>query len=233
MQAEVIQLRDARGYRRASSTLPGSRRGHPSPRKGQTYAKVAPTALEVHAMLAACGPELIWRRQRALMAVLWRTGMRISEAVALTHDDLHRESFTVTVRSGKGGKHRTVPLDAWGWEELDMWLPLRAELPDGPIFCVVKGPTAGRRALDKRESCHYVRLAAKRAGVTRRMINHGFRHAFAITFVAEGGTLPELMLLLGHANLSVTGLYFASIQGATLAEHVGTTRARPMVPMPH
>jgi hypothetical protein len=55
------------------------------------------------------------------------------------------EIMTVSlVRNGKGGRRREIGMDAWDWEQLHPWLAARLELPVGPLFCVIDGPTRGR-----------------------------------------------------------------------------------------
>src|SRR5215211_1846277 len=78
---------------------------------------------------------------RALIVVLWRAGLRIHEALALSEADLDRRRGSVLVRRGKGGRRREVGMDEWAWEQLQPWTALRLELPVGPLFCVVNGPT--------------------------------------------------------------------------------------------
>ena len=83
-------------------------------------------------------------RLRGVIIVLWRAGLRISEALALAESDLDPARGAVLVRSGKGGKRREVGMDRWAWEQLDPWLNIRAALPVGALFCVLRGPTRGR-----------------------------------------------------------------------------------------
>jgi site-specific recombinase XerC len=68
----------------------------------------------------------------------------LSEAAALAETDLDRPRGAVTVRRGKGGKRREVGMDRCAWDALDPWLKIRATLPVGPLFCVLRGPTRGR-----------------------------------------------------------------------------------------
>ena len=84
------------------------------------------------------------RRVRAMIVVLWRAGLRIQEALALAEHDLDHRRGSILVRSGKGGRRREVGMDEWGWEQLRPWLNARAELPVGPLFCIIDGPTRGR-----------------------------------------------------------------------------------------
>ena len=82
--------------------------------------------------------------RRALIAILWRAGLRISEALALTESDLDPKTGSVLVRVGKGGKRRTVGIDDWAWEHVCRWTEHRVQLPVGPLFCILAGPTRGR-----------------------------------------------------------------------------------------
>jgi len=64
--------------------------------------------------------------------VLWRAGLRIHEALALSERDLDRRRGSLLVRRGKGGRRREVGMDEWAWERLQPWLDTRAELADRP-----------------------------------------------------------------------------------------------------
>jgi site-specific recombinase XerC len=88
-------------------------------------------------------------RARALIVLLWRAGLRISEALALAESDLNRTTGGVLVRRGKGGKRREVGMDRWGWEQIEPWLHWRVEMPVGALLCVIDGPTASRRSTSK------------------------------------------------------------------------------------
>ena len=90
------------------------------------------------------GDDLHGRRLRGLIVVLWRAGLRIHEALALGEADLDRHRGSLLVPRGKGGRRREVGMDAWAWEQLQPWLEVRPELPVGPLFCVLTGPTRGR-----------------------------------------------------------------------------------------
>ncbi len=74
-------------------------------------------------------------RTRALVVLLWRSGLRISEALALAESDLHASTGGIVVRRGKGGKRREVGMDRWAWEHIKPWLDYRAELPIGALLC--------------------------------------------------------------------------------------------------
>jgi integrase len=106
------------------------------------------------------GTDLYGRRLRGLIIVLWRGGLRISEALALTESDLEVTRGSVLVRRGKGGRRREVGMDEWAWDQLRPWLEARVSFPVGPLFCVINGPTCGRPW-----SGSQVRIALRRTAV--------------------------------------------------------------------
>src|SRR5215211_8122397 len=164
-------------------------------------------------------------RLRALIVVLWRAGLRISEALALAEGDLEPGRGAMLVRRGKRGRRREVGMDEWGWQRLRPWLEHRAGLPVGPLFCVLRGPTAGEPWSAASVRTQFRRLAV-RAGVRRRFAPHQLRHAHAVEMAREGVSLNVIQRQLGHANLGVTSVY---LQGIEIIETVGA-RAAPTLP---
>ena len=82
-------------------------------------------------------------RLRALIAVLWRAGLRISEALALNETDIDAARGSLLIRHGKGDKRREAGMDQFGFEQLAAWMTHRVSPPIGPLFCVTDGPTRG------------------------------------------------------------------------------------------
>jgi integrase len=139
-----IPLLDCAGRRRSPATLSGFHEGRPPRNKGLRYPPDPPTVEEIIAVMRAAGDRSEGLRLRGVIIVLWRAGLRISEALALQESDLDRTRGAVLVRRGKGGKRREVGMDRWAWEQLEPWLTIRAGLPVGALFCVLRGPTGGR-----------------------------------------------------------------------------------------
>ena len=135
--------------------------------KGRRYPADPPRVEEIVAVMRRAGADQYGRRLRGLIIVLWRAGLRISEALALTESDLEVTRGSVLVRRGKGGRRREVGMDEWAWDQLRPWLEARILFPVGPLFCVINGPTCGRPW-----SSTQVRIALRRtadqAGVRRR-----------------------------------------------------------------
>jgi site-specific recombinase XerD len=168
-------------------------------------------------------------RLRGLIAILWRSGPRIQEALALTEGDLDQRRGSLLVRRGKGGRRREVGMDAWGWEQLDPWRHLRCELPIGPLFCVINGTTCGRHWSPAAARAERRRVAAA-AAVRRRFAPHQLRHAQAVETAREGVPLIVIQRQLGHSNLGITSVYLQGIDGGEIIETVHARRA-PVVPV--
>src|SRR3954454_9444880 len=139
------RLLDAAGRRRWPATLPGFHAGRPPRNKGMRYPADPPTVEEIVAVMRAAGETIHGQRLRGLIVVIWRAGLRISEALALAEPDLDARRGAVLVRRGKGGRRREVGMDDWAWQEHQPWLACRLKLPVGPLFCVITGSTRGRR----------------------------------------------------------------------------------------
>jgi integrase len=113
---ESAPLLDCAGRRRSPATLPGYHRGRPPRNKGLRYPPDPPTVEEIIAIMRAAGDDPDGVRLRGLIVVLWRAGLRISEALALAESDLDRVRGAIQVRHGKGGRRREVGMDRWAWE---------------------------------------------------------------------------------------------------------------------
>jgi len=166
-------------------------------------------------------------RLRAMIVVLWRAGLRIHEALTLAEHDLDARRGSLLVRHGKGGRRREVGMDEWGWEQLRSWLNARAELPVGPLFCIIDGPARGRPWSGAAVRGEFRRLAAE-AGVRRRFAPHQLRHAHALELAAEGVPLNIIQRQLGHASLGTTSIHLQGIDPEEIITAVRTRRA-PMI----
>ena len=157
------RLVDVTGRLRSPAATPGHCAGCAPPNKGLRYPAGPPTVEEIILVMRAAGPGPYADRVQALIAILWRAGLRIGEALALAETDLDPKTGSVLVRSGKGGKRRMVGMDDWGWEHVARWTEHRIQLPIGPLFCILAGPTRGRgwsataaRAELRRSPCRLV-----------------------------------------------------------------------------
>ena len=164
------------------------------PNKGKTYAPEVLTREEVRALIEACGHSATGLRNRSLIVVLWRAGLRVSEALALQPSDLDAAAGTLRVPRGKTG-HRTVGLDPEALALVGQWaLHRRAVLGlkgRKPLFCTLRGvvlrPSYVRSLLKR---------LAKRAGVERRVHPHALRHTMAAELLREGASVRHIQLQL-------------------------------------
>jgi len=176
-----------------------------------TPARRLPKALpvdQVLALLAAAGddsPRGI--RDSALLELLYGTGARISEAVALDVDDVDLADGVVLLR-GKGSKQRLVPLGGYGRQSIEAYLVrgrpvLAASGVGGPaLFLNHRG---GR--LSRQTAWATLRAAAARAGVTVTVSPHTLRHSFATHLLDGGADVRVVQELLGHASVTTTQIY--------------------------
>lgn len=187
-------------------------------------------ANEVERLLGTFSGAPTARRNRALVALMWRSGVRVGEALALRLGDLDSRSGEVAVLHGKGGKARRTAMDRRGWEELDRWLAMRRRLGIGrgaPVFCTLKGGPIAQP---------YVRTMLRRKAAradldVRRVHPHAFRHAFALGLAREGKPVDHIRQLLGHASLATTAAYLARVDPAEVLDSARRREAeRPLSP---
>src|SRR5947208_14447138 len=120
---------DHAGRRRSPAAVPGYHKGRPAPSKGLRYPPDPPRSEEIIAVMRAAGEGSYGLRVRGLIVVLWRAGLRIGEALALSESDLEPSRGSVIAQRGTGGKRREVGMDDWGWALLVPWLARRVQPP--------------------------------------------------------------------------------------------------------
>jgi site-specific recombinase XerD len=221
-------LLDCAGRRRAPATLPSFHAGRSPGNKGLRYPPDPPTVEEIIAVMNRAGDSADGLPLRALIVVLWRAGLRISEALALIESDLDQPRGAVLVRRGKGGKRREVGMDRWAWQQLQPWLDHRATLTVGALFCVLRGPTRGRPCAPAGIRAQ-LRNTAQAAGVRRRFAPHQLRHAHAVEMSREGIPLLVIQRQLGYADLGITSAYLRGIDNTEII-HAVHERPTPMIP---
>ncbi len=174
--------------------------------KGLTFPAEILTPAEVRKLILTCprrsatGP-----RNRALIVVMWRAGLRCSEALSLRVVDANAEQSSVYVMRGKGGKSRTVGIDPESFAIIEQWLMVRDKLSipkTAPLFCTLAGgglSTAYVRAMLPR--------LAKRAGIVKRVHAHMLRHTMAAEMRETGEDIAVISKQLGHSNIATTARY--------------------------
>ena len=155
-------------------------------------------------LLEIPGDTPLVRRDRAVLELLYSSGLRLAELTGLDLGDVDLADRTVSV-TGKGGKDRVVPLGSFAGKALAAWLEVRPALAAGDetaIFVSQRGSRLSGRSVQARV-LHW----ARRQGIDSRVYPHLFRHSFATHLLESSHDLRGVQELLGHANISTTQVY--------------------------
>jgi integrase/recombinase XerD len=195
---------------------PLMRPGQEPPNKGQKYPAEVLTADEVQALISSCSARSASGiRNRALIALLYRSGLRVSEIVALRPADVDLRRHSVRVLHGKGDKATTRGFHPSCDDALARWIDTRKALGirGGTLFCTLAGGAV---------SGQYVRNALHRlgrqAGVDKRVHPHGLRHTYAVELERAGVPVSQISRLLGHSSIAVTSRYLDHLSNAAAIE---------------
>ncbi len=183
---------------------------------GRRPARRLPKALSVPEVLALLdAPPLetpVGVRDRALLELLYGTGMRVSEALALDVDDVAEQPKALLI-TGKGGKSRIVPMGRHAQAAIDAYLTTGR-----PALVLDAGPNRGARphalfvnqrgkVLSRQSAWFVLQDAAERAGVDHDVSPHVLRHSFATHLLEGGADIRVVQELLGHASVTTTEIY--------------------------
>ena len=201
------------------ATEKGFHSGREPANKGKKYPPEVLTPDEVRGLIEACSnraPTGI--RNRALIVVMYRGGLRAGEALALQPKDVDAGAGTITVLRGKGDRRRVVGLDPGAIAILSRWIDARQTLGINRhprLFCTLKGealkPSYVRALLP--------RLATK-AGIEKRVHPHGLRHTHAFELMMEGVPISIIQQQLGHTSLATTDRYVSHLAPVDVIEHM-------------
>lgn len=142
-------------------------------------------------------------RGRALIEVLYGTGLRASELCGLTVDDVDLAAGVIHVRWGKGKKERLVPFGERVRAALGTYLRGYRPPKSGALFLSARGGSP----LSPGALAETVRQASRRAGLSRLASPHRLRHSYAAHLLKNGADIRHIQLLLGHASLNSTQVY--------------------------
>ncbi len=177
-----------------------------SPRAGRSLPKSL-TEEEVDALLEAPNVEqALGLRDKAMIELLYATGLRVSELVNMTMQEINLNHGVVRV-TGKGDKERIVPMG----EEAVEWVE-RYTKESRPI--ILKGVTSDAlfparqgKAMGRHAFWHRIKQLTTRAGINKSISPHTMRHAFATHLLNHGADLRVVQMLLGHRDISTTQIY--------------------------
>ncbi len=160
---------------------------------------------------------LMGKRDRAIIELLYGSGLRISELGALKKEDIEFEAGFIRVL-GKGNKQRLVPLGKYAKNALNDYLEISsksgAKVSKPVLFTNKAGKQLSRTALWK-----IVRKRVLLAGFSKRVSPHTFRHSFATHLLEGGADLRVVQEMLGHADISTTQIYTTIDRNYLIAEH--------------
>lgn len=181
------------------------------PREADT-AKELLSPGEVDKLLTACSSHQYrnGRRDYAIILALYSTGLRAAELLALRVADIDYGRGLITVRRGKGGKGRVVPLGSKVDRAIDRYLAGRNTSQGDLIFLTDDGAPMSYVALRQ-----MLRRRGDMAGVKANA--HKFRHSFAVAYLRGGGKLETLRSIMGHSTFDLT-LHYARLAGVDIAE---------------
>ncbi len=149
--------------------------------------------------------DVIQFRDKVMLEILYAAGLRVSELVGLTLQQINLRQGLVRV-TGKGKKERLVPLGETAVQWLDHYLHQgRALLLDGQSDVVF--PSSRGQQMTRQTFWHRIKFYAKVAGIDADLSPHTVRHAFATHLLNHGADLRVVQLLLGHSDLSTTQIY--------------------------
>jgi integrase/recombinase XerC len=192
----AADIRAPRGQKRLPATLDADQMAR--------LLQDGPSAARDRVSQPRVGAPLLDVRDRAVMELLYSSGLRLAEIVALDLVDLDLKDRTVRV-TGKGSKTRIVPVGRQATAALAGWVSARAqlaELAETAVFVGRNGQRLGARAIQMR-----VERWARRQGLDVHVHPHMFRHSFASHLLESSGDLRGVQELLGHANISTTQVY--------------------------
>lgn len=146
-------------------------------------------------------------RDKAVLEMLFSTGLRVSELCSLTSDiDLSRDELSIR---GKGGKVRVVFLSPAAKEAVKKYLAVRKDMSEALFVNVSKNKNKvdENKGLDRRSIERIVKKYATIAGITKKVTPHVIRHCFATDLLSNGADIRAVQQLLGHSDISTTQIY--------------------------
>lgn len=176
-----------------------------APNKGKKYRAEPLTPEEVAAIMGQCSSQSVTGiRNRALITMLYRSGLRVSELLAVRPSDINLAKHSIRLLDTKVDEAQTRGFHSSADDALARWIDTRKKLGirGGPLFCTHDGGALYPQ---------YVRLMLKRlaakAGIEKRVHPHGLRHTFAVELDAAGTSLSVISKLLGHHSVPTTARY--------------------------
>ncbi len=168
------------------------------------------TNTELFRLLAAPkGTDVKTLRDKAILELLFSTGLRVSELCSLTSDlDITRDEFSIR---GKGGKVRVVFLSDDAKDAVKKYLAARKDMAEALFVQISNNKKEGKnmdaKPLTRRSVERIVKEYATKAGISKKVTPHVIRHSFATDLLSNGADIRSVQTMLGHANIATTQIY--------------------------
>ena len=188
---------------------------------GKRYPPQVMTPDEIDALIDGCSATATTGiRNRALLTLLYRSGLRISEALAIKPSDVRLAAHNIRVLDTKSGEPQTRGFHPNATDTLARWMDTRRGLGlrNGPLFCTLDG-----RPMYAQYVRQLLGRLATQAGIDKRVHPHGLRHTYAAELEYAGTPVSVISKLLGHSSVGVTSRYLDHLtnqQAVTVLESV-------------
>jgi site-specific recombinase XerD len=208
------------------------------PNKGKKYPPEVLTPAEVATLIGQCSTRApTGIRNRALLTLLYRSGLRVSEAVGdrdprrgippLRVSDVNLARHSIRLQETKSGPAQTRGFHPSADDALARWIDVRKQLPavrrGSPLFCTLDGGP-----LHVQYVRNLVKRLALKAGIDKRVSPHGLRHSFAAELEAAGTPVTTISKLLGHSSIAVTARYLDHLTNAQAVEALAAVDLPPL-----
>ena len=183
---------------------------HQKTNKGRKFHIDTLSKDEVMSLAEQCNKGASGLRNKVLIVILYRCGLRVSEVLGIRSSDYNQQEGTLRV-IGKGNKMRVVGLDSQTQMNLDLWMLKRKELGingvgNPPIFCGISKNNYAQ-PIQSVYVRNLLKRLAEKAGIEKRVTPHQLRHTFAHDLLNEGVGLQHIQISLGHTAIATTSKY--------------------------
>lgn len=182
------------------------------------------TPAEAAALIGCCS-RTSWTgiRDRAMITVLYRSGLRVSELLDLRLSDLDAAARTLRLRHTKSGRAQTRGYHPGADGALELWLQLRRPMGPGPLFCTRDGA-----AIWPQQVRAVLRRLAARAGIAKPVRPHGLRHTLAVELLRAGEDIAVISKILGHSSIATTARYLDHLTNSAALTRLAAADLPPL-----
>lgn len=199
-----------------------------APNAGKRYPAEVMTPGEVAAIIGGCSTKArTGIRNRALLTLLYRSGLRVSEVLSLRPSDIDMAKHSIRLRDTKSGRAQTRGFHPSADDALARWLDTRKAAGIGNhgtrLFCTLDGGS-----LHPQYVRNLLHRLGEHAGIGKRVHPHGLRHSFAFELEQAGTPVTVISKLLGHSSIAVTARYLDHLTNHQAVSALETVELPPL-----